>query len=127
MKYLFDSNVLIYHLNGVLNEKGTGILEEGLMGEGAYSIISKIELLGFQQSELAEAKTRELLNYLMEISLNSEIAEQTIQIRKLHKIKLPDAIIAATALISGATLITRNSSDFSKISGLVLVNPFEVN
>lgn len=127
MKYLFDSNILIYHLNGVLNEKGTEILEEGLIGEGAYSIISKIELLGFQQSQFSETKARELLNYLIEIPLNSEIAEQTIQIRKAHKIKLPDAIIAATALISRIKLVTRNSSDFSKISGLVLVNPFEVN
>lgn len=127
MKYLFDSNILIYHLNGVLNEKGTEILEEGLTGEGTYSIISKIELLGFQQSQFAETKARELLNYLIEIPLNSEIAEQTIEIRKAHKIKLPDAIIAATALISGVKLVTRNSSDFSKIPGLVLVNPFEVS
>lgn len=127
MKYLFDSNILIYHLNGVLNEKGTEILEEGLVGEGTYSIISKIELLGFYQSQFAETKARELLNYLIEIPLDSEIAEQTIEIRKAHKIKLPDAIIAATALISGVKLVTRNSSDFSKIPELVLVNPFEVS
>jgi len=51
MRYLFDSNILIYHLNGRLNERGTDLLAEGLAGAGAYSIISKIELLGFNQSE----------------------------------------------------------------------------
>ncbi len=78
MQYLFDSNILIYHLNGDLNESGSALLEEGLSGEGAYSIISKIELLGFVKPELAEVQARELLADLTEMLLNSEIAEQTI-------------------------------------------------
>ena len=83
IKYLFDSNILIYHLNGKLNQRGTGLLSEGLSGAGAYSIISKVELLGFNQSESDARQARLLLSSLQELELTSAIAEQTIQIRKL--------------------------------------------
>ncbi|MBW4513694.1 MAG: type II toxin-antitoxin system VapC family toxin [Timaviella obliquedivisa GSE-PSE-MK23-08B] len=126
MQYLFDSNILIYQLNGSLNERGNTFLEDGLVGEGAYSIVSKIELLGFQQPKLAEAQARELLASLIEISLSLEVAEQAIKIRKAHKIKLPDAIVAATALVDGLRLVTRNIRDFTQIDGLLMVNPYEV-
>jgi hypothetical protein len=52
----------------------------------------KIELLGFQQSEEAETKARDLLGNLVEIPLNAAIAEQTIQLRKLLKIDLHDFV-----------------------------------
>lgn len=124
MRYLFDSNILIYHLNGQLNQCCTDYLAAGLAGEGAYSIISKIELLGFQQSPSAEHQARLLLSSLQELELTSTIAEQTIQIRKIHKIKLPDAAIGATALVHQLTIVTRNTSDFSSIVGLNCINPF---
>jgi predicted nucleic acid-binding protein len=124
MRYLFDSNILIYHLNGQLNQRGTDFLAAGLAGEGTCSIISKIELLGFQQSPSSEHQARLLLSSLQELELTSTIAEQTIQIRKIHKIKLPDAAIGATALVHQLTIVTRNTSDFSSIVGLNCINPF---
>jgi predicted nucleic acid-binding protein len=78
MKYLFDSNILIYHLNGQLNQRGTDCLAEGLAGEGAYSIITKIELLGFKQSSSEEQQARLLLSALQEFELTVGVAEQTI-------------------------------------------------
>lgn len=50
MQYLFDSNILIYHLNAKLNQRGSDLIAEGLAGVGAYSVITKIELLGFNQT-----------------------------------------------------------------------------
>ncbi|MGF1676574.1 MAG: type II toxin-antitoxin system VapC family toxin [Rivularia sp. (in: cyanobacteria)] len=123
MKYLFDSNILIYHLRGSLNQRGSDLILEGLTGEGAYSIISKIELLGFNQTPAEEQQARLFLSGLQELELTSDIAEQTIQLRKNYKIKLPDAAIAATALIHQLTLITRNTSDFLRIAGLNIINP----
>lgn len=123
MKYLFDSNILIYHLRGSLNQRGSDLILEGLTGEGAYSIISKIELLGFNQTPTEEQQARIFLAGLQELELTSDIAEQTIQLRKNHKIKLPDAVIAATALIHHLTLITRNTRDFFRIAGLDIINP----
>jgi predicted nucleic acid-binding protein len=124
MKYLFDSNILIYHLRGSLNQRGKDLVFSGLGGEGAYSIISKIELLGFNQSAGEEQQARLFLSGLQELELTSRIAEQTIQIRKNHRIKLPDAAIAATAIIHQLELVTRNSSDFIRISGLSIIDPF---
>lgn len=124
IKYLFDSNILIYHFNGKLNQFGTDLLSEGLTGVGDYSIISKIELLGFNQSESDDRQARLLLSSLRELELTSTIAEQTIQIRKIRKLKLPDAVIAATAIVSNLTIITRNTSDFDQIVGLNYINPF---
>jgi predicted nucleic acid-binding protein len=124
IKYLFDSNILIYHLNGKLNQRGTNLLSEGLAGVGAYSIISKIELLGFNQSESDDRQARLLLSSLRELELTSTIAEQTIQIRKIRKLKLPDAVIAATAIVNNLAIITRNTSDFDQIVELNYINPF---
>lgn len=58
--------------------------------------------------------------------LNDDVVRKTIELRKNHKIKLPDAIIAATALIYDLTVLTRNTTDFNKISGLVLNNVFDL-
>jgi predicted nucleic acid-binding protein len=41
--------------------------------------------------------------------------------------KLPDCIIAATALVHGLTLITANKRDFSNIPGLTIINPFKLH
>jgi predicted nucleic acid-binding protein len=125
MNYLFDSNILIYHLNGQLNARATQLLGDGISGDGAYSIISKIELLGFNQSREQEVQARSLLSRLQEIELSSAIAEETIQLRKSRKIKLPDAVIAASALVLNLTIVTRNIDDFNRISGLNLINPWD--
>ena len=55
----------------------------------------------------------------------SEIAERTISIRKSLRIKVPDAIIAATALEYSLQLVSRNEEDFAQIQDLKLVNPFK--
>lgn len=55
--------------------------------------------------------------------LNSELIETTILIRKNHNIKLPDAIIAATAIFHNLVLITRNLKDFQNIKHLKVINP----
>lgn len=50
--------------------------------------------------------------------LLEDIIEETIRLRKQIKIKIPDAIIAATALTNNMTLITRNTNDFTGIVNL---------
>jgi predicted nucleic acid-binding protein len=59
------------------------------------------------------------------IDTNVVIDYQTIAIRKSNKTKLPDAIIAATALVNELTLITRNTADFKNITGLNLLDPYK--
>lgn len=55
--------------------------------------------------------------------LEKDIKIKTVELRKQYKIKLPDAIIAATALVSDLQLITRNTADFKDLRKLQLLNP----
>jgi predicted nucleic acid-binding protein len=64
-----------------------------------------------------------LLSLFEEFALNQVIADCCIQLRMDYKIKLPDAIIAATALANDKVLVTRNVDDFVKIKGLDVFNP----
>jgi predicted nucleic acid-binding protein len=59
------------------------------------------------------------------IELNDEIVNKTIDLRIQYKLKTPDAIIAATALVYNMILITRNISDFGKVQDLTIINPFD--
>jgi len=92
----------------------------------AVSIISKIEVLGFN----APADELKLLEYfftdVLVLEMNNQIIEQTILLRRNTKMKTPDAIIAATALVYDLTLITRNTSDFKNIQGLHIIDPYTV-
>lgn len=60
------------------------------------------------------------------IGITDSIAERAIELRKARRISLGDSFIAATALIHGLTLVTRNTNDFVHIKGLTLRNPFEI-
>ena len=59
-------------------------------------------------------------------TLSPAIVQRTIELCKQIKIKLPDAIIAATALTENLTLVTRNNNDFENIPNLKLLNPWEI-
>ena len=87
------------------------------------SVITRIEVLGFKTTD----HQLKILNNFMEdaivLELSKEVADICINLRKKYKTKLPDAIIAATALSSKATLITRNTSDFKNINGLNVLDP----
>jgi predicted nucleic acid-binding protein len=57
------------------------------------------------------------------LDLTIKVVDESIEIRKHNKTKLPDAIIAATAIANNLILVSRNISDFKKIKGLKLVDP----
>lgn len=89
------------------------------------SPIVRIELLSFSSlSEDEEQSLEDLLSQFSSVPLSQEIEDQTIQLKRRYKIKLPDAIIAATALNQDAFLVTINVSDFKGIAGLNVENPF---
>ncbi len=123
MSFLFDSNVFIYHLNGTLGAYGQSLLKQGLVEGGAFSVISRIEVLGFRQSTAELEKASRLFSGLNQIELNTQIVAQTIALRQLRKIKIPDALIAASALHWGLPLVTHNTRDFQWITELKLIDP----
>ena len=120
-RWLLDTNILIEHLNGTLPSEGAELQRQAFREGGAVSIISRIELLGWRKHTPASRKaSEELLVSLTVVSLSETIAEQTIQLRNALPIKLPDAVIAATALVLRVPLLTRNYRDFQKVPNLAL-------
>ena len=84
-----------------------------------------MEILGHRFGDKGEEKfIQELLELFKTLYIDREIADKVIEIRKKGRIKLPDAIIAATAISNELFLITRNIDDFKKIE-VSISNPFE--
>jgi predicted nucleic acid-binding protein len=123
--FLFDSNVFIYHLNGSLPPAGVRLLREGLLAGGGFSVISRIEVLGFPQPAESAASAKRLFAALTEYQLTADVVERTVHLRRQHKIKIPDAVIAATALVHQLPLVTANIRDFEKITGLPVIDPLQ--
>jgi predicted nucleic acid-binding protein len=123
---VIDSNTLIYYLNAALPPKARAWVDQELLEGGHISIITRIEVLGWPgHSAAAHDKAGQLLELLTEHALTSAIADLCISLRQTRRIKVPDAVIAATAIFLGLPLVTRNTGDFKGISGLELRNPFD--
>ena len=113
--FIADTNFLIYLHEG--NELVIPFLEYNF----GISFISEVELLGFKEiSKAQDVKLRELIKDCFGVDWNSKIKEKTIDLRKNYSIKLPDAIIASTAIVYGLPLVTADKG-FSNIDELDLI------
>lgn len=113
--FVADTNFLIY------THEGNKMIEPFLEYNFAISFISEVELLGFADlSNVEETKLNSLIRDCFEIEWNAKIKEQTIRLRRKYKIKLPDAIIASTAIVYGIPLVTADKH-FSRIKELDVV------
>ena len=120
--YLIDSNVAIYYFGMTLSKDSEKFIDQILVERYSISVISRIELLGFKGLRTNEsAALNSFISNSNIFDLDEEIILKTIQIRKMHSIKIPDAIIAATCLINNYLLITNNVKDFDKITGLHVI------
>ena len=107
MKALFDTNILIDFLNGVPQAKA----EFGRYDHKSISIISWMEVLVGAPADVAE-QTRAFLDTLVVIPLDDAVAAKAVELRRAHRIKLPDAVIWASAETQSSLLVTRNTRDF---------------
>lgn len=122
-QYLIDTNIVIDYLGNRLSINGMNFMNTVFDSVPNVSVITKIELLGFNAPE---NHYKVLLNFIDDstvFDLTNNVIETSIEIRKKHKTKLPDAIIAATAMVHDLILITRNISDFKNIDGLKVIDP----
>jgi len=106
-KVLFDTNILIDHLSGIDLAGG----EIRRYQDRAISIITWMEVMAGSNSE-DESHIRAFLTAFRCLSISPEVAERSFVVRKLRKLKLPDAIILATAETADRILVTRNTHDF---------------
>lgn len=125
-KYLVDTNILIYYFVDAVPEREIEKMEKIFKTSFNISIITKVEFLGWRKhTEEGFKKAKKFVNFANIIPLTDRIANLTIATRRKCKIKLPDAVISATALHNNLILITRNEDDFKDVGGLRIYNPFK--
>jgi toxin FitB len=107
---LVDTDVFVDHLRGAVELKaGRHRLH--------YSVITRAELFaGTSATDVAA----QLLGPLREVAVDRGIAERAGRVRRETGIRLPDALIAATALERKLDLASRNTRDFEQVRGLRL-------
>jgi len=116
-----DTNVIIDFFAGRIPQRGMTFISSL---PPIISVVTEMEVLGWYNPQPTQLLSLEaFVNTAIVIHLDRNIINQTIQIRQTIKTKLPDAIIGATALIHNHTLLTRNESDFRRMTGLNVINP----
>ncbi|RFZ90514.1 type II toxin-antitoxin system VapC family toxin [Mucilaginibacter conchicola] len=122
-RFLIDTNVLVDFQVRSLPQKGLDFVSEAIDDSFIISFVNYIEFLGYNHiSESMES----FIKLATVVEIDKNIINQTIKIRKETSLKLPDAIIAATAITNNYTLISRNYKDFKAIEGLDWINPHEL-
>jgi predicted nucleic acid-binding protein len=125
-RYLIDTCVVIKYLEEVLPPEALEFIDKVVDEESTVSFITKIELLVWNPPLPDDIKIRgEFLSGSQIIYITDEIIEKAIQIRKEKNLKLPDAVIAASAMANDFTLLSDNDKDFLKVEplGLKYLNP----
>ena len=107
VKALFDTNIILDHIKGI----DGAMLELIRYADRAISIVTFIEVL-VGTTPTTEATERALLSQFQIVLLDNEVAEEAAALRRTHRMKLPDAIIWASARVQGRLLVTRNTKDF---------------
>ena len=126
-KYLIDSNVLIDYMANLIPAKGSDFVENLFNSQFLISVVTKIEVLGYNDLPHKMSAMRNFVSLSDILPLNETVTEKTIELKRLfRKMKLGDAIIAATAIVDNLALITRNVDDFKFIPSLTVLNPYEM-
>ena len=118
--FLLDSNFIIRL------SKGDEALIEFINESPNYfavSVITYMEVMGYNFNDDNEYNMiRDVFEIFEILYIDEVIAQKTIDVRKIKKVKIPDAIIAATALSLDFTLVTANFDDFKNIPNLKILN-----
>lgn len=125
MAWLLDTNVVIDAFAGqpaavkaLAKARSTSVDWIG------FSAMTRLEVLGYRGLSAVDDKgLRELLGQFQEVPISQEIIDEAILVRRQAAIKIPDAVIAATAKLRNAAVVTRNLNDFRKVSGLQVIDP----
>jgi predicted nucleic acid-binding protein len=108
VKALFDTNILIDFLNAVPQARR----EIAKYNDKAISVISWMEVMVGAESEV-ETLTRAFLDTFRIVPLADDVAERAVELRREHRIRLPDAVVWASADVHSMLLVTRNTKDFA--------------
>ena len=126
-QYLIDTNVVSDYFSASLPAFGLTLLDNAINAIPNISIITQIELLCWNTDSTTEQNVKRFISDSIVLDINSDVIDFCVALRKNKKIKTPDALIAATALAYGYSLITANEKDFANIKGLKVVNPHKLS
>ena len=124
--YLWDTNIAVYYLQQQLPPYAGKVMDD-IAGNSriCFSVITEIELFSWKSAAQFDF---DLVNMFVDMSLlldlEKDIRKKAAELRRQHDFELPDAIVAATAIVHGLTLIA-NNPDFAGIENLPLLNPFD--
>ena len=117
---ILDSNIIIYSAEPQYQPIRDFITRHG----PSVSAVSYVEVLGFPQiTPSQEQHFRQFFARAVVHPIDAPVLDGAVALRQQRRISLGDSIIAATALVHGLTLVTRNVSDFRWIAGLQLIDP----
>ena len=122
-----DTNAVIEFLGGHLPASAMTRIQQIVEDEEhALSVVNHIELMAYNGTVQEMQTMQDFIDASTVIPLTDPIVNKTIDLRKLYKKKLPDTIIAATAFVHNLTILTRNESDFRRMTGLNVTNPHNI-
>ena len=115
IKKLLDTNIILGIIKG---NPDAAIKLQGInLKACAYSSVTRMELLGFPDITSDEIKIISLLlEQMSQLSIERAIEDKTIQLKQQHRIKLPDAIILATAMQHNIELLTLDKKLANKLT-----------
>lgn len=119
---LIDSNIIIYYFDGI--QKARNFLNQHA-GNMAISTITVSEVLAFPMDDGKLQKIQQFLedNFVW-LDVSREIIFKSAEIRRQKRIKTPDALIGATAICHGLTIVSRNEKDFKALN-IPFINPID--
>lgn len=128
LAHLWDTNTVIYFLQKQFSQSAEDFIDTILKDSPpAISVITEIELLCWKTDNKKDlAILHDFIDNAKVFELEKDIKLKTAEIRKKYSTKLPDAVIAATAIIYKLELLSRNVNDFNKIEELSLIDPYDI-
>jgi len=122
-EYLIDNNVISAYFSGSLSEKAINFVANVIDQKPNISLITEIEALSWVSLDKGkEVIIKAFIDDSIVLPISRGVVVQCVKIKRGKKVKTPDAIIAATAIVYNLTLIT-SDSDFNKIQGLKIIDP----
>jgi len=125
-QFLIDTNAISDYFSAALPAKGVQFMDYVIDEIPNISVVSQIELLCWKTDVIKEQQIKDFIADSVILNITPNVIAHCVNIRKNKKVKTPDAIIAATAMAHGYTLITNNEKDFVNITGLKILNPYKI-
>jgi predicted nucleic acid-binding protein len=126
-RYLIDTNVISHLFSNKLPHEGKEFVKNIVNTDFIISVAVEIEILTHHESPDKLPLIEEFINLATILPLDKNVTKTAIQLRRnQRKLKLGDAIIAATALVYNLILITNNTKDFKSIQDLKIIDPHTI-